>query len=347
MISVRRSKDRRHDRSGKREVWLTFNPQDRADLFAAGFGTVEFLDEDLLKPGAAVTLCPDRDAEIFTYVHQGELATQDSEGHRGVLLAGEFQRRTAGRGARHRECNASLTKEAHVFRIWLHPREAGREPGCEQRRFTAAETRGKLCVVASPDARHGSLRIHQDVLIHAALLEPGHHVVHILPPGRSAWVHVVQGEVTLGDIALTTGDGAALTGERAASLTARERSWILLLDVGEPLPGLTRLSNAEFFKMLWCELVELLGTAATAAIIRRAVHRALPRNQELGELTIARVDGEYRYSLPRSFDGVDGPTLPLCDLLDELRPLLQELTGKLVLRRFKRVPQLRAWADIA
>ena len=105
-------------------------------------------------------------------------------------------------------------------------------PGHQQKRFTAAECRDRLRVVASPDARGGSLRINQDALIHSALLEPGQHVVHELSHGRSAWIHVVQGEVTLGDIVLAAGDGAGVTGERAVSLTAREDSEILLVDLG-------------------------------------------------------------------------------------------------------------------
>jgi hypothetical protein len=45
----------------------------------------------------------------------------------------------------------------------------------------------------------------------------------------------VEGEVTLGDIVLTTGDGAGVTAERAVSLTAQSETEILLLDLGEEL----------------------------------------------------------------------------------------------------------------
>ena len=69
--------------------------------------------------------------------------------------------------------------------------------------------------------------------MYSALLDPGQHVVHELAPVRGAWLHVVQGEITLGDLVLTAGDGAGVTTERAVSLTARERSEILLFDVAE------------------------------------------------------------------------------------------------------------------
>jgi redox-sensitive bicupin YhaK (pirin superfamily) len=238
MTTLRRSDQRHHDRRRKREVWLTFYPQDPSHPFANGFGTLEFLNEDRLPPGAGVPHRLAQDAEIVTYVREGALAYEDSRGRSGVIQAGEFQRMTAAGGTRHSEANASRTEWAHVFRAWLRPSKAGREPGYEQKRFSAAERRDGLCVVASPDARRGSLRIHQDALVYSGILKPGQHVVHELSQGRSAWLHVVEGEVILGDDILTTGDGAGVTGERGVSLTAREGSEVLLLDVGEYLPRL-------------------------------------------------------------------------------------------------------------
>lgn len=232
MITLRRANERHHDQRRKQEVWHTF-PPDRVDALPGGFGALEILDEDRLAPGAGVPRHPHRDAEIVTYVREGALAHEDSMGRSGVIHAGEFQRMTAGRGIRHSESNASRTDWAHVFQIWLRPSEAGLEPGHEQKRFSAAERRGGLCVVASPDARRGSLRIHQDARVYSAMLDAGQHVIHELSQGRSAWLHLVQGEVTLGDTVLTTGDGVGVTSEPAVSLTAREETEILLVDLGE------------------------------------------------------------------------------------------------------------------
>lgn len=231
MITLRRAEERHHDQRRKREIWLTFYPPDQADPLADGFAALETLNEIRLPPGGGVPRHPYRDGEIVTYVCEGALACEDSTGRSGVVHAGEFQRMTAGNGVHHREANASRTHWAHVFQIWLRPSEAELELGHEQKRFTAAERRGVLRVVASPDARKGALRIHQDALLYSALLDPGKHVVHELLPGRSAWLHLVQGEVTLGDVVLTTGDGAGFSAERAVSLTAQEETEILLLDL--------------------------------------------------------------------------------------------------------------------
>jgi redox-sensitive bicupin YhaK (pirin superfamily) len=237
MITLRRAKDRHRDQRRKREVWLTFEPQDRADPLADGFGTLEIFSEDRLGPGASALGRPRHDAEIITYVREGALAYEDSTGQSGVIHAGEFQRMTASRRVRHSETNASRTDSAHVFQIWLRPSQAEREPSREQKRFSLAERRGTLCVVASPDARRGSLLIHQDAMIYSALLEPGQHVIHELSRERLAWLHLVDGEVTLEDLVLSTGDSVGVTSERAVSLTAREESEILLFDLGERRPA--------------------------------------------------------------------------------------------------------------
>src|SRR4030042_1780233 len=125
MITLRRDKERHHDRRRKLEAWLTFDPRDRADALAGGFGALEVLTEDRLAPGAGVPRRPPPDAEIVTYVREGTLAYEDSSGLSGVIPAGEFHRMTAGRGVRHSETNASRTDWAHFFQVWLRPSAAG------------------------------------------------------------------------------------------------------------------------------------------------------------------------------------------------------------------------------
>jgi len=236
LITLRRANERHHDRRGKRQAWFTFNAGDRADPLGQGLGSLEILSEGRLPPGANVPRYPRRDGEVVTYVREGTLAYEDSSGRSGVICAGEFQRTTPGRGIRRTETNASRTDWAHVFQIGVYPSQVGFEPGHEQKRFSSAERRGMFCVVASPDGRRGSLRIHQDASMHSALLDQGQHLVHELAPGRSAWLHVVEGEVTLGEVVLTTGDGASITAERAVSITAQEESEVLLVDLrGPPL----------------------------------------------------------------------------------------------------------------
>lgn len=230
MITLRRAKERQHQRRRKQEAWLTFDAQEAAGTLAGGFGALGIFKEGRLPPRTG-TKAPREDAEIITYVLEGTLSYEDSMGQSGFIRAGEFQRMTAGRAVRYSETNASPTEWAHVFQIWLRPSVAGLEPGHEQKHFSFADRHGILRVVASPDARDDSLRIHQDAFLYSAILDRGGHIAHRLSEGRGAWLHIVRGEVTLGEVVLGTGDGVGVTAERVVSMTAREETEILLVDL--------------------------------------------------------------------------------------------------------------------
>jgi len=102
------------------------------------------------------------------------------------------------------------------------------------------------------------------------------------------------------------------------------------------------LSIAALFTLVWDALADVLGTAATATLLRRAARRAAPRCPELGELAITREKLEYRYTLPSAWaDGAGGTPVALRELVVELCPLLVELTGPIVVRRLERIPELR------
>jgi quercetin 2,3-dioxygenase len=232
MITVRRAAERRHVRRGKHELWLTFWAQEHTGPIGDSFGRLAAFNEMRLSSGAGFVTHPHDEAEILTYLYEGALAQQDSTGSSGVIHAGEFQSITTGRGVRYRETNASRTDCAHLFRIFLHPSEAGLDYAHEQKRLVAAQRRNALCVVASPDGRNGSLRIHQDTLVYSSILDYGRHLVHELLPRRTAWLHIVRGEATLNDIVLTQGDGVGIAMEPSVSLTVQENAEILLIDLG-------------------------------------------------------------------------------------------------------------------
>ena len=101
-------------------------------------------------------------------------------------------------------------------------------------------------------------------------------------------------------------------------------------------------SPAVLFNILWEALADVLGTAATAILLRRAAQRALPRCPQLAELAIERENLEYRYTLPSTWeDRTEVLPEALRELIGELRPLLVELTGPVVLRHLEQVPELR------
>lgn len=231
MITVRRSERRRRIRSGSQDSLLAFDPGDPADPFRRGFRTLEAFNEETPVREMSLHSHTEEDIDIVTYVREGALIIQDHSGELGRIKAGEFQRTSASRDRRQRVINGSVLNPTQVFQSCITPDGNGFEPGTEQKRFPVADRKGVLRLVASPDGRNGSLRIHQDVQMYSSILPVGHHQVHELSQGRAAWLHVVKGRVALGDHFLGTGDAAGLEDERAVSFTAVVPCEILLFSL--------------------------------------------------------------------------------------------------------------------
>jgi hypothetical protein len=96
------------------------------------------------------------------------------------------------------------------------------------------------------------------------------------------------------------------------------------------------------FDLLWNGLADLLGTAATAALLKRAAKRAASRSPELTGLLIQRRGLVYGYTCPPAWSAASAGSLEaLRELAGELRPLLVEMTGQLVIQHLARIDGLR------
>ena len=146
-----------------------------------------------------------------------------------VIRPGDVQIMSAGTGIRHSEFNHSKTEPVHFLQIWIVPGREGIAPRYEQKTFPAADKRGRLRIVGSTDGRDGSVVIHQDAMMFAALLDNGEQVIHALAPGRKAWLQVARGAVVLNGHDLATGDGAAVEGESTLTIATKSDSTEILL----------------------------------------------------------------------------------------------------------------------
>jgi redox-sensitive bicupin YhaK (pirin superfamily) len=138
---------------------------------------------------------------------------------------------SAGMGVMHSEFNHSKEDLVHFLQIWIHPEKKGLTPGYEEKSFPSGEKKGRLRLIASPDARDGSLKIHQDVKVFASILEADDKVEHALEPGRRAWIQIARGNLKLNDVVLKKGDGAAVTDESLLVFQGIEDAEFLLFDL--------------------------------------------------------------------------------------------------------------------
>jgi redox-sensitive bicupin YhaK (pirin superfamily) len=231
MIYVRNAATRGHFDFGWLNTFHTFSFGEYYDPRNMGFRSLRVINEDYVRAGHGFPPHSHRDMEIVTYVLRGALEHEDSMGNGTVIRPGEAQRMSAGTGVRHSEKNSSPEEDVHLLQIWIIPQQQGLAPGYEQKMFAADEKRGRLRLIASDDGRDGSVTIHQDAQLYAALLEPGQEVAHRLLPGRHAWAQVARGAIEINGRPLRQGDGAAVSDEEQLSLAGRESSEVLLFDL--------------------------------------------------------------------------------------------------------------------
>jgi len=232
MIAVRKSVERGHADHGWLDTYHTFSFANYYDPAHMGFRALRVINEDWIAPTRGFGAHPHRDMEIITYVLEGALEHKDSMGNHGVIRPSEVQRMTAGTGIVHSEYNPSRGEPVHLLQIWIEPTEEGLTPSYEQRLVPDEDKRGRLRLIAAPDAAEGAVTIHADARVYAARLDAGEQVKQLLAPSRHAWVHVVSGDVTVNDARLTGGDGAAISGESAVAITAALDSEVLVFDLG-------------------------------------------------------------------------------------------------------------------
>jgi quercetin 2,3-dioxygenase len=231
MITIRPSQERGGGNYGWLNTRHTFSFDQYYDPSHMGFRSLRVINEDVVAPAGGFPTHPHRDMEIITYILEGKLEHKDSLGTGSVILPGDGQRMTAGRGIRHSEMNASPSDPVHLLQIWILPEKNGLEPGYEQKSFPESEKRGKLRVIASRDGREGSVTINQDAQLYVSLLGPGQRVTHEFDKNRYGWLQVAKGAVELNGAKLNQGDGAAISQERKLTITGTDDAEVLLFDL--------------------------------------------------------------------------------------------------------------------
>src|SRR6185295_16671796 len=164
--------------------------------------------------------------EIISYVLEGALGHQDSMGNGSTIVPGDVQRMSAGSGVRHSEHNHEKSGVTHFLQIWIEPSVTGIAPSYEQKHFDAAQKRGRLRLIVSPDGADGSVTLHQDARVYAGLFDGAERAALDLEKSLG-YVHVVRGEITVNGKRLQAGD-ALKTDQRRVTLEGNKAAEVLV-----------------------------------------------------------------------------------------------------------------------
>jgi quercetin 2,3-dioxygenase len=234
MSPIRRARERGHASHGWLDSWHTFSFAGYYDPEHMGFGPLRVINEDRIQKGTGFGTHGHRDMEIITYVLEGAVAHEDSIGTGSTIVYGDVQRMSAGTGVRHSEYNAH-DGETHFLQIWIEPAETGIAPSYEQKRFAPEAKRGRLRLVASPEGRDGSVRIHQDARLYAGLFDGAERASMEIGQGRLGYVHVARGGISANGHSLAAGD-ALKTKDGPIVLERGSAAEVLVFDLPSGMP---------------------------------------------------------------------------------------------------------------
>ncbi len=231
MQEIRRSNERGHANHGWLDSFHSFSFADYFDPQHVEFGPLRVINEDRVAPGGGFGSHGHRDMEIISYVLDGELAHKDSLGNGSTIRPGDVQRMSAGTGVVHSELNPSKSAPVHFLQIWIQPAERGIAPSYEEKRFDVADKRGRLRLIASPDAADGSVLIHQDARVYAGLFDGAERASVALAPGRRGYVHVARGSLEVNGQRLQAGDALKTLGLERIDIAAGEDAEVIVFEL--------------------------------------------------------------------------------------------------------------------
>jgi len=224
------------ERAASKLAWLdvkhSFQFDEERPEELNGFRALKAFNDVRMAPGSAFPMRRLKNMELLSYVVEGELRLQDSQGHSQALSTNDVQRLSSGLGLAHAELNNSKAAPLRFIQLWIQPSVPDLKPGYEQMSFSKAEKTGKLKLIASGDREEDCLFIHQDVHIYAASLSDGDAVSHIIAPNRNVWLQVVSGMAKADGMELSEGDALAIENEETSlAIEAASRCEIILLDL--------------------------------------------------------------------------------------------------------------------
>jgi len=228
MIKIRRSDERGKANHGWLQSRHTFSFSGYYDPAHMGVSALRVINDDRVLPGRGFATHSHKDMEIISYVKKGTIEHKDSMGNIEKLPTGEFQVMSAGTGVTHSEYNPSTVDPLAFLQIWIEPDTNGLEPGYQQKLF---DRKQGLQLIASPDGQDGSLRIHQDASLYQLIINADDSVTHTLGAGRTIYVHVVSGIISIEGKELSAGDGAEVKENDVINFSGVESAEALVFDL--------------------------------------------------------------------------------------------------------------------
>jgi len=197
------------------------------------FGVLRVLNDDFVEAGMGFGTHPHDNMEIISIPLEGDLEHKDSMGNIAVIRNGDVQVMSAGTGITHSEYNKNKDKPVKFLQIWVFPNRKNVKPRYDQITLNLADRHNKLQQILSPNDDDEGVWIYQDAWFHLGKFDEGFSIDYdIKKSGNGVYVFVLNGDVTIDEIALNERDGLGIWNTEKISIKANSQdAEILLMEV--------------------------------------------------------------------------------------------------------------------
>jgi redox-sensitive bicupin YhaK (pirin superfamily) len=196
------------------------------------FGVLRVINDDIVQPGRGFDVHPHRDMEIISYVIDGELTHGDSMGNQQTLTRGQVQYMSAGTGVWHSEHNLGEGL-LRFLQIWILVDKIEYEPNYGDYRFVFEDRIDNWLPIATQvgnDQTPAPIKIHADVNVYATEISAGNSLPFEIKENRQAYMVLIEGDASVGDIRLGERDAIEIIGE-SIEVKANEKSHLLIIEM--------------------------------------------------------------------------------------------------------------------
>lgn len=216
MIKINKEQERGKGVFGWLKANYSFSFSSYFNPHKQGFKSLRVLNEDFISPHSGFGSHGHKNMEILTVVLSGILTHKDSLGNEATLSPGKIQRMYAGTGIVHSEYNHH-SKPLNLIQIWIEPNQTNRPPEYEEKVLDQT----KLQLLASPDGRHNSIKIYQNLEV---WLNQG--LDQFLTKG-DYYIHVISGKYEIAGHTLNYGDSIEVL-DHSLNIKIKESGEILI-----------------------------------------------------------------------------------------------------------------------
>lgn len=170
-----------------------------------GLAQLGRFDRGRLKPGVFVAMHPHANDEILSYIREGELTHEDTEGDKTVVTNTKIMMMNAGKGIYHQESIGDDGRNVDMLQIFMRPSVVGLKPQVQFYDFKSPLSINEWRTIAGPSDQHPPLSINSEASVCDTRLESSGIDLPNLD-GKTYVLYVFEGTITAGDTPMETGD---------------------------------------------------------------------------------------------------------------------------------------------